>query len=129
MERLIRASPFDELYGLALQEASAECSRALVPITPALSQPLGLVHGGVYAAIAESLASLGTNAAVVASGRVALGQHNATSFLRPASAGELHCSAHRRHLGRTSALWDVEITDDDGRTCALSRVTLALRQR
>ena len=48
---------------------------------------------------------------------------NQTSFLRPITGGTIHATARRRHRGRTTAVWEVDITDDEGRLCALVRVT------
>jgi uncharacterized protein (TIGR00369 family) len=98
-----------------------------LPVVAAVCQPMGIVHGGVYAAISETLASMGTAAAVRPSGGTALGMGNNTSFLRPISAGTIHAAATAFHRGRTSWLWDVEMRDDDGRLCATSRVTIAVR--
>jgi 1,4-dihydroxy-2-naphthoyl-CoA hydrolase len=92
-----------------------------------VTQPFGLVHGGVHAAIAEGLASLGTNHGVAADGNAALGMSNQSSFLRPVADGTLHATARRRHRGRTTWVWDVEVMDDEGRLCALCRVTVAVR--
>jgi uncharacterized protein (TIGR00369 family) len=52
---------------------------------------------------------------------------NQTSFLRPITAGTIHAEARCRHRGRTTWVWDVDFTDDEGRLCALSRVTIAVR--
>jgi uncharacterized protein (TIGR00369 family) len=60
---------------------------------------------------------------------MAMGQSNATSFLRPILEGTIHAEAVRRHRGRTSWIWDVEITDDAGRVCAMTRMTVAVRPR
>jgi len=60
---------------------------------------------------------------------LAMGQANSTSFLRPITSGTVHGIARRRHRGRTTWLWDVEILDDDGRLCALTRMTIAVRPR
>ena len=48
-----------------------------------------------------------------------MGQSNHTSFLRPVSEGTVHADGRRRHRGRTTWVWDVEFTDDEGRLCAL----------
>ena len=90
---------------------------------------MGLVHGGVYAAIAESLASHGTARGVFATGGGALGMSNNTSFLRPITDGSVHGTAVAIHRGRTSWVWDVEMRDDDNRLCATARVTIAVRPR
>ena len=92
-----------------------------------IKQPFGLVHGGAMAAIAESLCSQATFIAVAAGGEVAQGLSNHTSFLRPILAGTVNATARRMHRGRTTWVWEVEISDDEGRLCALSRVTMAVR--
>ncbi|HMB18632.1 MAG TPA: PaaI family thioesterase [Gaiellaceae bacterium] len=123
----LEASPFDRHYGLEVDEAGEELVRAHVPVEKHVTQPLGLVHGGVYASIAEALASLGTNIGVVPRGSVGLGMSNHSTFLRPISQGTIHAVARRRHRGRTTWVWDVELTDDEERLCAVSRVTIAVR--
>jgi 1,4-dihydroxy-2-naphthoyl-CoA hydrolase len=118
---------FDALYGLRITEVGDEIARGEVPIRHEIMQPWGLVHGGVYAAVAESLASWATAMAVIEGGELAMGMSNNTSFLRPAKEGTLHAVARRRHRGRTTWVWDVDIVDDEDRLCATSRVTIAVR--
>jgi uncharacterized protein (TIGR00369 family) len=89
---------------------------------------MGLVHGGVFASIAESITSMATAMAVFDDGMAAQGLSNQTSFLRPITSGTIHALAKRRHRGRTTWVWEVEITDDDGRLCALVRMTIAVRE-
>jgi 1,4-dihydroxy-2-naphthoyl-CoA hydrolase len=123
----LEVSPFDRHYGLEIDEATDELVRAHVPVVEHVLQPVGLVHGGVHASIAEALASVGTNVGVVPEGKIGLGQSNHSSFLRPITEGTIHAVARRRHRGRTTWIWDVELTDDQGRLCAISRVTIAVR--
>jgi 1,4-dihydroxy-2-naphthoyl-CoA hydrolase len=118
---------FDALYGLEVLEVTDDLVRAQVAVRDELRQPFGLVHGGVLAAIAETLASLGTAVVVIPQGNAAMGSSNQTSFLRPIVDGTIHARALRRHRGRTTWVWDVEITDDGGRLCALTRMTIAVR--
>jgi uncharacterized protein (TIGR00369 family) len=118
---------FDRLYGLEIVSMDEQEVRARVPVRPELLQPAGLVHGGVFAAMAESMASLATAIAVHHDDRTAVGQSNQTSFLRPITGGAIHATAHARHRGRTTWVWEVEIADDDGRLCALVRMTVAVR--
>jgi 1,4-dihydroxy-2-naphthoyl-CoA hydrolase len=92
-----------------------------------LKQGMGLVHGGVYASVAESTASLATARAVSSQGEIAVGLANSTSFLRPITDGEVHARARRLHRGRTTWVWDVTFSDDAGRTCAVTRMTVAVR--
>jgi 1,4-dihydroxy-2-naphthoyl-CoA hydrolase len=120
---------FERLYGLELLECSDSDVRARVAVREELKQPAGLVHGGVYASIAESIASLATGITVMGDGFTAMGMSNHTSFLRPITTGTIHAHATRIHRGRTTWLWDVKFTDDDGRDCALTRMTIAVRPR
>lgn len=122
-----RLTGFDRLYGLELLEASPEQVRAQVVATDDHKQPFGLVHGGLFAAIAESITSIGTWLGVRDEGKAAMGLSNQTSFLRPIVGGTVHALARRRHRGRTTWVWEVDITDDDGRLCALVRMTVAVR--
>lgn len=101
--------------------------RATVPVRPQLLQPFGLVHGGVYASIAETLASIGTFVAVQEQGMAAMGMANSTSFLRPILEGTIHAVARPIHRGRTTWLWDVTCSDDENRACAITRMTIAVR--
>jgi 1,4-dihydroxy-2-naphthoyl-CoA hydrolase len=120
---------FDRLYGLELTELRDEIARGRVAVRDELKQPAGLVHGGVFASIAESLASLATALAVLPDGKVAIGLSNQTSFLRPITHGTIHAVAARKHRGRTTWVWEVEMSDDEGRLCVLTRMTIAVRER
>jgi 1,4-dihydroxy-2-naphthoyl-CoA hydrolase len=118
---------FDRLYGLELLECSELEARAQVVVDERHKQPAGLVHGGVYAAIAEAIASIATGMTVIDEGSTAMGLSNSTSFLRPLTEGTVHAHATRVHRGRTTWVWDVTFTDDRARTCAVTRMTIAVR--
>jgi uncharacterized protein (TIGR00369 family) len=121
------ARTLDGVLGFETLEVGPELARARAAVGDHHKQPLGLVHGGVYAALAESLASQATARAVAGEGNIAVGLSNNTSFMRPILSGSVHAEARRRHRGSTTWVWDVEMTDDDGRLCALSRMTIAVR--
>lgn len=118
---------FDRLYGLEILALGEESAKARVRVRDELRQPLGLLHGGVLASIAESLASLATAVAVLPGGHTAMGLSNQTSFLRPITQGSVEAEASRLHRGRTTWVWDVRFSDDQGRLCAITRMTIAVR--
>jgi 1,4-dihydroxy-2-naphthoyl-CoA hydrolase len=118
---------FERLYGLLITEVAEDLVRGEVKVRDALKQPAGLVHGGVYAAIGESLASTGTARVAARDGHVIQGLSTQTSFLRPITAGTIHAEARARHRGRTTWVWEVEISDDAGRLCVLTRATVTIR--
>ena len=121
------APPFDALYGLEIETAGADGATGTVPVTDGVRQPAGLVHGGVFASIAEATTSMATWYAVQDLGLTAQGLSNQTSFLRPITAGTVHAAGRARHRGRSTWVWEFDITDDDERLCALVRMTVAVR--
>ena len=102
--------------------------RARVGVREEIKQPMGLVHGGLYASLAESMTSLATAAAVIGEGKMATGMSNSTSFLRPIPSRDRARPAVRLHRGRTTWVWDVTFSDDEDRTCAVTRMTIAVRR-
>jgi uncharacterized protein (TIGR00369 family) len=113
--------------GIELLELGAERATARLPVTDGVRQPFGIVHGGAYSTLAETVCSVATYQAVAPDGMVAMGQSNSASFLRPISEGNVNVVATSRHRGRTTWIWDCELTDDQGRLCALVRMTIAVR--
>lgn len=117
-----------ELLGIEHLEGSEGVARARLAVSERILQPYGLVHGGTYSVLAETVCSKATAEAVIGEGRIAMGQSNNATFLRPIGEGHLNAIATARHRGRTSWVWEVEIADDAGRLCALVLVTVAVRQ-
>ncbi len=116
-----------DLIGLEYLDTSPDEIRARISVTDDVRQPAGLVHGGVYSAMAESICSAATWLGVHEDGMAAMGQSNGATFLRPITEGHVNAVARPRHRGRTTWVWDVEITDDEGRIAALIRMTVAVR--
>ena len=116
-------SRFDKLLGLRFEEASGDRVVALLPVTPDLHQAYGIVHGGVYAAVVETAASVGAAIWLGVQGRP-VGIANHTDFLRPVREGELRIQATPINRGRSTQLWEVSVTDERGRAVAHGRVRL-----
>ena len=116
----------DGILGFELIDAGAEHASSRFEVQNHHRQPFGIVHGGVYAALAEGLTSLATYRQVAPDGKIAVGSSNYTSFLRPVSEGVVTANARAVHSGRTSWVWEVEFTNEAGKRCAVSRVTLAV---
>jgi 1,4-dihydroxy-2-naphthoyl-CoA hydrolase len=122
-------APFDQELGLQFTELSPDRARAQLQVTPKLLQPMGLVHGGVYCSMIESMASVaaytwlnspGSNGC----GGDVVGVNNNTDFLRSISSGIVHGTAEPIHRGRRQQLWLVTITDDSDRVVARGQVRL-----
>jgi 1,4-dihydroxy-2-naphthoyl-CoA hydrolase len=112
--------------GFEYLEAGADHASGRFEVENKHRQPFGIVHGGVYAALAEGLCSSATYMQVVGDGKIAVGSSNYTSFLRPVSEGVVTATARALHSGRTSWVWECEFTTAEGKRCAVSRVTLAV---
>lgn len=108
-------------------ECDGDWARGGFTVSDKHRQPYGIVHGGVLSSLAESVASWATWQGVKDDGNLASGQTNQTSFLRPINSGRVTAEAKARHMGRTTWVWDVEISDEEGRLCALNRMTVAVR--
>jgi len=119
----------DDALGFELVELGENRVRARFATERRVQQPFGLVHGGAYMALAESMASQATFLAVAGDGNIAVGQANDNHFLRPVTEGLVHAEGTPIHRGRTSWVWDIRFTDDQDRLCAMSRVTIAVRPR
>ncbi len=99
--------------------------RARLEITPALLQPWGIVHGGVYCAIIESLASVSAYSWLTENGGGAVvGVNNNTDFLRAISAGTVTAVSTPIHRGRRQQLWLITVSDEQDRTVARGQVRL-----
>ncbi|WP_052425319.1 PaaI family thioesterase [Streptomyces fulvoviolaceus] len=122
-------SAFDASYGLAFTAIGDGFAEATVDAGAGLAQVTGVIHGGVYASIAEAVASYGTNWGVSTRGELGFGMSNSTNFLRPTLVPvRLLASGRALHQGRTTWLWDVSITADGAaRPSAIARVTVAVR--
>jgi 1,4-dihydroxy-2-naphthoyl-CoA hydrolase len=114
---------FIKLVGLRIEQASGDRVVLTCPVTPDLHQPFGLVHGGVYATMAETAASVGGSLWFGDKGKV-VGVSNHTDFLRAVRGGELRAEATPLSRGRTTQLWQVEIVDEQDRLIAHSKVRL-----
>ena len=122
-------SGFADYIGTEWLDLDIENARARIAVDERHLQPYGIVHGGVYASLAESLCSAATHQAVLDEDAVAMGMANSTTFLRPITGGHVNAAARTRQRGRTTWVWDVELSDDDGQVCALVRMTVAVRPR
>jgi uncharacterized protein (TIGR00369 family) len=116
---------FEQLCGVRLTEVTGERVLAELAVQDRLRDRSGAVHGGVYGALAESLATAGTLHGLGDSGG-AVGLSNLTQTLRQVRDGTLHASAACRHAGRTTWVWEIEIRNGSGELCAFARTTLAV---
>ncbi len=125
----VKAAHFDELIGTEWLSDDPDDARARLEVRDELRQPFGLMHGGVMSTLIESVCSRATGLVVREQGMAAMGQSIEVSFIRPVTAGGVEVRAQARHRGRTTWLWQAEAVNDEGKTCALAKMTIAVRPR
>lgn len=118
------ASGFVRAAGLVLDEVGGARVTGHLELGPDHHTPWGIVHGGVYATVIESAASIGASLAVRERGQVAVGLTNTTHFLRSLSSGLVNVEATALNQGRTQQLWQVDVIDSGGRLVAHGEVRL-----
>ncbi|CDP81904.1 esterase [Mycolicibacterium conceptionense] len=116
---------FDSELGLTYLELTPDGGRAQLTIHDKLLQPWGIVHGGVYCSIVESLASVSGHIWLSENGGgTVVGVNNNTDFLRAIGTGTVTAISQPIHRGRRQQLWLITITDEQGKLVARGQVRL-----
>jgi uncharacterized protein (TIGR00369 family) len=116
-----------ETLGIRTQEMSPDRVVLEMDVTARVHQPMGLLHGGASAVLAESAASLGAYLNCDPEREFAVGTDLNISHLRARRDGTITATATPIRKGRTLHVWNIEIVDADGVAVAVARCTLAIR--
>jgi len=119
-----RLGGYNNAMGLRFIEAKPDRFVAELDIDDRHRQPYGLVHGGVYAGMIETLCSTGAALSVWSEGKSTVGLENTTAFLKAVRSGTLRGTARPLVRGRRSHVWEAAIEDDRNRLVASGRVRL-----
>ena len=118
-------APFDTEIGLTYTELSTDGVKAQLTVKPHLHQPMGIVHGGVWCTVVESMASVSAHLWLTENGGGnVVGVNNSTDFLRAVTEGTVFGVSEPIHRGRLQQLWLVTIRDDSERLVARGQVRL-----
>lgn len=99
---------------------------AKMPVNERTKQPAGILHGGANVVLAETIGSVAANVIAAASGKMAVGLEVNANHLRPVSQGFVYGKAQAVHLGKTTQIWEIRISDDSGNLSCISRLTMAI---
>jgi 1,4-dihydroxy-2-naphthoyl-CoA hydrolase len=113
------------LLGIEFLEVGEDFIRARAPVDARTKQPVGILHGGVSVLLAETLGSCGASFASPAGSR-AVGLDINANHLRSASDGWVTGTARPIHIGRTTHVWQIDISNDKGQLTCVSRITMAI---
>jgi uncharacterized protein (TIGR00369 family) len=110
--------------GIRFVKATGDEVIAEIEVAAQHRQPYGIVHGGVHAGLIETVASVGAAIFAMPRGQSVVGLENSTSFIRAARDGTLRATGRPVTRGRKTQVWEVTVTDGEGRTLSTGRVRL-----
>ena len=112
--------------GIVVFEIGEDFLKAKMPVNERTVQALRVVNGGSYCVLAETLGSVAGNLCLDRDKYVALGLDINANHVRSASKGFVYAVAKPFHLGRTTQVWEIKISDEDGKLCSICRLTLSI---
>lgn len=126
LNRICKNSFIDHL-GIQFTEFNGEQIVAIIELTKIHLQPKGIVHGGVYISMAETIAGAGSSLIVESEGKIALGTTVNSQHIASSKGGKIIATGELIHKGTFKHIWDVKITDDQGKLISISRVTNSIK--
>lgn len=122
----MRAGTLLETLDIQITEVGDDYLCGTMPVDHRTVQPYGILHGGASVALAESLGSIAAHLVVDSSQYYSVGMEINANHLRPATKGRVKGTATPIHLGRSSHVWSIEITNEVGKLICISRITMAI---
>jgi len=120
------ANTMSEWLGIEFTEFSEDYLIAKMPVDHRTTQPLGIVNGGAFCALAETVGSLAANLSIDRNNFVAIGLDINANHIRSAKEGFVYGKAMPLHVGKTTHVWEIKITDEQNRLCCISRLTMTI---
>jgi uncharacterized protein (TIGR00369 family) len=112
--------------GIEFYEIGENFLKARMPVDHRTVQPLGVVNGGAFCALAETVGSMAANMCLDRTKYVALGLDINANHLKSARKGFVYGTAKPFHIGKTTQVWEIQIHNDDNQLCCISRLTLSV---
>lgn len=116
----------DEVIGIQITEVTEDRVVATMPVHDATRQPFGMLHGGASVVLAETIASVGTWNLIDQANELAVGLEINANHIRGKQEGIVTAVGTPLHKGRTTMIWDIQITDEEGKLICVSRCTVAI---
>lgn len=122
----LRMGTLLEALDIQITEVGSDYIRGTMPVDERTVQPYGILHGGASVALAESLGSIAAHLVVDSERYYSVGMEINANHIRPATKGRVTGTAKPIHLGRSSHVWSIEITNEEGKLICISRITMAI---
>jgi 1,4-dihydroxy-2-naphthoyl-CoA hydrolase len=115
--------------GIEFTEIGPDYVCAKMPVDERTRQPMGLLHGGASVALAETLGSIAAYCTIDPARQYCVGLDINANHVRGVSGGFVYGKASPLHVGRTTQVWEIRITDEAGKLVCISRITMAVLDR
>ena len=115
--------------GIRYTEVGEDFISASMPVDERTKQPAGILHGGASVALAETLGSTGANLVVDREKKLCVGLDINANHVRAMKDGSVKGVARPLHLGGTTQVWEIRISDEQDRLVCVSRITMAVLDR
>ncbi|RBL89218.1 hotdog fold thioesterase [Chitinophaga flava] len=112
--------------GMEFTEIGPDYLKGMMPVDHRTKQPYGLLHGGASVALAETVGSMASALIINPEKQICVGMEISANHLRSVTEGYVHACAKPLHIGATSHVWDIRITDDQHKLVCVSRLTMAI---
>lgn len=112
--------------GMEFTEIGPDYLKMMMPVDHRTKQPYGLLHGGASVALAETVGSMASALIIDPEKQMCVGMEISANHLRAVKEGYVHAIARPLHIGATSHVWDIRITDDQHKLVCASRLTMAI---
>ena len=122
----IQKNTIGELLDIRFERFDDESLTASMVVDPRTHQPFGLLHGGASVVLAESIGSMAAYLCIDPRKFYCVGLEVNANHLRGVRSGRVTAVARAIHIGRTTQVWDIRLTDDEGKASCVSRLTMAV---
>lgn len=117
-----------QFLGIEYTEMGDDYIKGKMPVNEKTKQPLGYLHGGASVVFAESLGSIASNVIVDSKEHICFGMEINANHIRSVQSGFIYGHAVLLHQGKTSHIWDIKITNEEGELVCVSRLTVAVKK-
>ncbi|MFA6058275.1 MAG: PaaI family thioesterase [Taibaiella sp.] len=118
-----------QTLGMEFIEIGEDYLKLKMPVNQHTHQPYGILHGGASAALAETVGSVASSMCINNEKQVCVGMEINCNHVRPKRDGNIVATALPLHLGATSHIWDIRITDENNKLVCISRLTMAILKK
>jgi 1,4-dihydroxy-2-naphthoyl-CoA hydrolase len=115
--------------GIVITEIGDDYLAGTMPVDERTRQPRGILHGGSSALLAETLGSIAANYCVDPDKYFCVGMEINANHLRSVKAGQVTGVARPLHLGRSTQVWEIRISNQADKLVCISRLTMAVVAR